>query len=96
MTDEFTHGPWVSDGSTISYAGKVLAYATIKTHKKEQIANANLMAAAPELLLILRTAYETHLTGQRDPYGMLKCGDGCWCRNASAIIEIVSPEDNDV
>lgn len=55
MTNRFTPGPWVAKGHKITdgYGNKIVTTArdlSCDVHKSSKVANAHLIAAAPELL----------------------------------------------
>ena len=92
----FTSGPWQNYEGQV-YAGEPRKAKHVATAHyngdpnvdfKEQVENAKLIAQAPEMFLILQTAFAEHRT-KRTPYGALLCGQGCWCWDAERILNKV-------
>jgi len=59
-------------------------------------ADTRLVAAAPEMYLILQTALSVHRAKKRNTYRLLTCAQDCWCFEAERILNIISPEEDGI
>ena len=66
MSAQHTPGPWTTDGVLIKSPSGLIAH----VYPDNGDANARLIAAAPELLAVLRRV-QPHLEGQRDRYAKI-------------------------
>ncbi len=66
MTDKHTPGPWITQGDTyVTVNSLIIAHCKQSGHitLDETIANAHLIAAAPDLLAALERVIDCHVTG---------------------------------